>query len=227
MYELRERNELCDVTLKVNNENFHAHKVRCYSFRLRPVPLTTNNRLLRANSLFPANLLSLPSATKLRRLCFYRRVSVHTGGCLPQRMLGYHTPPPQQTPLKQTTPPPPEQTPPRSRHTHTSARETATAADGTHPTGMHSCCSNVDKSWELKRAPGYYQPISSHVIASCKRDPVWVEFKWYLVLKGKPHIHSVMFMNVSVNLKIKTLSVYNRPYISPLTEWNPKFGNKF
>ena len=34
MYELRERNELCDVTLKVNNENFHAHKVRCYRFCL-------------------------------------------------------------------------------------------------------------------------------------------------------------------------------------------------
>ena len=37
-------------------------------------------------------------------------------GCLPQCMLGYH--------------PPPEQTPPR---------DTVTAADGTHPTGMHSC----------------------------------------------------------------------------------------
>ena len=27
MYELRKRNELCDVTLKVNNQNFSAHKV--------------------------------------------------------------------------------------------------------------------------------------------------------------------------------------------------------
>ena len=56
----------------------------------------------------------LPSATKLRRLCFYRRLSVHSGGwgwgCLPQCMLGYHTPPPEQTP--------PEQMPPGSRHTH-------------------------------------------------------------------------------------------------------------
>ena len=56
------------------------------------------------------NLL-LPSATKLRRLCFYTCVSVHRGG-LPQCMLGYHHPSP---------PPPeagtsPEQTPPRSRH---------------------------------------------------------------------------------------------------------------
>ena len=70
------------------------------------------------------NLL-LPSATKLRRLCFYRRLSVH--GCPPQCMLGYHTPPgadtpwEQSPPLEQThtlpgadTPLLPEQTPPRS-----------------------------------------------------------------------------------------------------------------
>ena len=77
----------------------------------------------------------LPSATKLRRLCFYRRLSVHGGewGCLPQCMLGYHTPqeqtpnpPGADTPLRSRhTPwsrhppeqtPPQEQTPPRSRH---------------------------------------------------------------------------------------------------------------
>ena len=83
------------------------------------------------------------------------------GGCLPQCMLGY---PPEQTPLEQTPPRnrhPPEQTPPpgsrhpqsrhspgsrhpQSRHTppspeQTSPQETATAADGMHPTGMHSC----------------------------------------------------------------------------------------
>ena len=60
------------------------------------------------------------------------------GGCLPQCILGY--PPPEQTPLREQTHPPPtrEQTPPpRSRHP--TPRETATAADGTHPTGMHSC----------------------------------------------------------------------------------------
>ena len=51
--------------------------------------------------------------------------------------------PQEQTPPWEQTPPPLEQTPPRSRHTprskHTPPRETATAADGTHPTGMHSC----------------------------------------------------------------------------------------
>ena len=36
----------------------------------------------------------LPSATKLRRLCFYRRLSVQGGGCLPQYRLGYHPPHP-------------------------------------------------------------------------------------------------------------------------------------
>ena len=62
----------------------------------------------------------LPSATKLRRLCFYRRLSVHRGGgwgCLPQCMLAYHTPR-EQTPLGADTPreqtPPLEQTPPRA-----------------------------------------------------------------------------------------------------------------
>ena len=111
MYELRERNELCDVTLKVNNENFHAHKVRCYSFRLRPVPLTTNNRLLRANSLFPANILSLPSATKLRRLCFLQACVCPHGGLSASAHAGI--PHPQQTP-PWSRQPPPEQTPPRT-----------------------------------------------------------------------------------------------------------------
>ena len=70
----------------------------------------------------------MPSATKLRRLCFYRRLSVHRGwGCLPQCMLGYHPPPrSRHTPLEQTHPwsrhppgagTPREQTPPGSRHT--------------------------------------------------------------------------------------------------------------
>ena len=85
--------------------------------------------------------------------------SVHRG-CLPQCMLGYHPPgpgtPPEQTPPEQT---PPEQTPPRARHPLGQAppgtrhppspgtrhpppprQQTATVADGTHPTGMHSCC---------------------------------------------------------------------------------------
>ena len=61
----------------------------------------------------------LPSATKLRRLCFYRCLSVHRGvGCLPQCMLGYHppgadTPPPRaDTPREQTLPHPGADTPP-------------------------------------------------------------------------------------------------------------------
>ena len=128
----------------------------------------------------------LPSATKLRRLCFYRSVSVHRvvstsvhagippPGCRPPRS---------DTPRADTLPgadtPPPEQTPSRSDthpkknfcfflHLHFFAffaffpsfsyfclfciflhfflhspqdtvQEMATAADGTHPTGMHSC----------------------------------------------------------------------------------------
>ena len=92
------------------------------------------------------------------------------GGCLPQSLVGYS--PPEQTPLRAdlpgadappgvdisrewtppgedtpgaTTSPPPDQTPPWSIHplSRHPLRETATAADGTLPTGMHSCCLNV------------------------------------------------------------------------------------
>ena len=48
----------------------------------------------------------LPSATKLRRLCFYTCLSVHRGG-VPQCMLGYHTPTDADTPLGAD---PPQQT---------------------------------------------------------------------------------------------------------------------
>ena len=61
----------------------------------------------------------LPSATKLRRLCFYRRLSVHKGvgwRCLPQCILGYHPPkadtPQEQTPPQEADTPPKKQTPP-------------------------------------------------------------------------------------------------------------------
>ena len=83
----------------------------------------------------------LPSAMKLRRLCFYTCLSFCPQGVLPQCMLGY---PPEQAPPKQAPPPkadtpradtPQEQTPPpRSR-----PPEMATVVDGMHPTGMHSC----------------------------------------------------------------------------------------
>ena len=54
--------------------------------------------------------------------------SVHRGRCKPpwaDTPLGRHPVPPRQTPLLGRHPPPHHQT--------------ATAADGTHPTGMHSC----------------------------------------------------------------------------------------
>ena len=58
--------------------------------------------------------------------------------------------PPEHTPQEQTHPQPPEKTPPGSRHppsAHTPAREMATAVDGTHPTGMHSCFTGVCQSF--------------------------------------------------------------------------------
>ena len=115
----------------------------------------------------------LPSTTKLRRLCFYRLLSVHRGGGSASVHAGIPPPksrhPPEQTPPWEQThspgsrhppgsrppwsrhppgsrhPPsrhPPEQTPPRNRHPpsrHPAPRDTVTAAEGTHPTGMHSC----------------------------------------------------------------------------------------
>ena len=70
----------------------------------------------------------LPSATKLRRLCFYRRVSVHGGGdiCLSACSDTRSKPPPPRadtpradTPPEQTAPQsrnPPRANPPQSRH---------------------------------------------------------------------------------------------------------------
>ena len=131
----------------------------------------------------------LPSATKLRRLCFYRRLVCPQGGggvCLSADPTWQQTPPWEQTPPWSRPPPgsrhppgadtpksrhppisrhppaadiplgsrhpsgsrhppaadtPPEQTPPRTRHPPGTRHppEMATAADGTHPTGMYSC----------------------------------------------------------------------------------------
>ena len=90
---------------------------------------------------FAVNLFNLlPSATKLQRLCFYRRLSVHSGvGVSASVHAGIPSP---------LSRPPGADTHPRSRHPpgaatpreQTSPRDTTTAADGTHPTGMHSCC---------------------------------------------------------------------------------------
>ena len=71
-------------------------------------------------------------------------VILSTGGCLPQCMLGYT---PGQTPLLPSAcwDTPPVQcmlgyTPPCPVHTGT---DMATAANGTHPTGMHSCFGRI------------------------------------------------------------------------------------
>ena len=84
------------------------------------------------------NLISIFTVRKrsLRRLCFYTCLSFCSqGGSLPQCILGYH--PPEQTPPRPGTLPPGPGTPRTSPPLP--GAETATAADGTHPTGMHSC----------------------------------------------------------------------------------------
>ena len=60
------------------------------------------------------------------------------GGCLPLGPGGVH-------PLGRHLPPLGKHPPGHTPHPHP---ETATAADGTHPTGMHSCitvCKSIDK----------------------------------------------------------------------------------
>ena len=64
----------------------------------------------------------LPSTTKLRRLCFYTCLSFCPRGGSASVHAGI--------------PGPQEQTP---RDQAPFPRQTATVADGTHPTGMHSC----------------------------------------------------------------------------------------
>ena len=75
----------------------------------------------------------LPAATKLcvaKVIFLHLSVILFTGGCLPQCMLGYHTPPPSKHPRSRH---PPEQTP-QSRH---SPEQTLPGADtpraDTHP----------------------------------------------------------------------------------------------
>ena len=117
------------------------------------------------NSLLP----SLPSAMKLRQGNIFTSVCQEfcPGGCLPQCMLGYtprqtptypaDTPPGQTPPHADTAPgrhpltrhppvrhPPPGRHPPLGRHP---PQQTATAADGTHPTGMHSCLFQINLLW--------------------------------------------------------------------------------
>ena len=71
--------------------------------------------------------------------------SVH-GGALPQCMLGYTSH--GQTPPWANTPPP--------------LQQTATAADATHPTGMHSCSTNLF----IANAPRYLADVKTLRVAS-------------------------------------------------------------
>ena len=78
---------------------------------------------------------------EVAKVMFLHR-SVCPQGGLPQCMLRYHPPGPG-TPLRdQAAPPPGPGTLPDQAHPPgpgTPSEQTATAADGTHPTGMHSC----------------------------------------------------------------------------------------
>ena len=77
----------------------------------------------------------LPSATKLQRLCFYTCLSFCSQGGASASVHARIPPPGPGTPLGADTPP--RSRPPRTRTPP--PRETATVADGLHPTGMHTC----------------------------------------------------------------------------------------
>ena len=88
----------------------------------------------------------------LRRLCFYKCLSVHRRGDLPQCMLGYNPNPGTRgrTPLPGTRgrhPPGIRGRRPGSRHPPCTvhAGRYGQQAGGTHPTGMHTCFSVKNK----------------------------------------------------------------------------------
>ena len=89
----------------------------------------------------------LPSPTKLWQGNVFTPVchSVH-GGVSASVHAGIHIPPWADTPLADTLPgrppwvDPPGQTPPRRHPSPADTPLVVTAADGAHPTGMHSCC---------------------------------------------------------------------------------------
>ena len=84
--------------------------------------------------------LLLPANEVRGKVMFlYLSVILFTGGCLPHCMLGY-------TPGRHSQADTPH-------WADTPSQETATAVDGTHPTGMHSCFSFVFISTRYKTIP--------------------------------------------------------------------------
>ena len=78
-------------------------------------------------------------------------VILFRGGCLPQYMLGYT--PQADTPWADTTP---DRHPPLGRHIPLGRPLPAeTAADGTHPTGMHSCSQSFNGTGTGRIASDY------------------------------------------------------------------------
>ena len=81
------------------------------------------------------NACLLPPTNEVWGKVMFLQVSVilstEGGGGLPKCMLGYTPLPRRSTPPAKEIPPPPAPPP---------TPEIATAADGTHPTGMHVCC---------------------------------------------------------------------------------------
>ena len=120
------------------------------------------------------------------------------GGCLPQCMLGNPHKTRSDTPQDQVPPgpgPPPktrstpqDQVHPPQAETPAPSRDMATAADGTHPTGMHSCtgkhCCLADKfiltNTKVKRASESANSRvfhSSHLIKRLRKTNLQKKFQ--------------------------------------------------
>ena len=103
------------------------------------------------------------------RLCFHRCLSVHRGRCTPPAG-GRHLPHLGRNP---------------------SPHQTATAADGTHPTGMHSCCykSHIGQ-WRIQDFPEegapthkvglFCKPFAENCMKNKKIGPPWIRQCWLL-----------------------------------------------
>ena len=151
----------------------------------------------------------LPSTTKLRRLCFYTCLSFCPRGGItwagPPRgpgtrpsWAGTPPPPPDQVHTPQTRYPPGTGTHPGPGTTP--SQQTATAADGTHPTGMHSCfffifmqfSAKVMSSNRLHPSPLPSSNTGSATVYTCKTF-VWLMI--YTLVRNQQFVGNTTIMS--------------------------------
>ena len=144
----------------------------------------------------------------LRRLCFYTCLSFCSQGGGGSASVHAWIPPPsprtRHTPPEQTPPPRDQAPPPRSRHPHRTrpslpycyCHVTATAADGTHPTGMYSCL-NVDSEKRHRIQMVHRESNLMFTLSSDKdKKSLWL---WFWLLVNEPLQYNKVFLNKCVS----------------------------